>query len=156
MLSKIKSRFQELDYLESRVVVPMGLACLILLLTSAFLTGWLESVLIELSITCLGVIITVAYVDRMNRRRDEQRWSGAKKVADLRVTGTSYQLIEAVASHVWDTETGRPFHLPFNEVRMDPQSYFLQQTENDEWRRYIRSEVIPNSAAIINDLDQEE
>ncbi len=118
--------------------------------------GWRQSVLVELGITCLGILITVFYVDIIQRRHEEQRWAGTKAVATTRLKRIATRLIHDTTELFPRNDQPQKFPLPYWWVRAYPDgSYWREFYENPEWLDYVKNEVIPATPALMEQLSSE-
>ncbi len=67
-----------LSYPAKWLIIPMGLLALLGIVGSLFTDGVVQNLLIELSVTFFGVLVTVFYVDRVLSRHEKQRWAGTR------------------------------------------------------------------------------
>ena len=147
---------RELGYLATWLAIPMGLATLVFLALSAIVRGWWQSILIELGVTLLGVLLTVFYVDRVLSRREEQRWSGPRSIALIRIRRNATRFVRYVTEVFYDPAIPERFPVPYWQVRVDQLNWVRVLYEDETWLSYIGEEFIPDSQALMASVTPEQ
>lgn len=142
---RLRERFYRQSYLVRWVGLPMVAASAVFFVLSLLLGGWLEGVLVDLAVTCLGVLLTVFFVERVLARENEIRWLRVRKIA-------THQIKSAVTSSLrlftWfdpDKDRWDATFVPMGYLRGDPLGFQKYYYDNPTWR----AEMLTLAADVI-------
>jgi hypothetical protein len=75
----------DLPYMLRRLILPLSFAACLSLVAGYYLKGHLHDLLVNLTPTFVGSILTVAYIDAVLQRRQQLRWEGLRSRAAKRL-----------------------------------------------------------------------
>jgi hypothetical protein len=140
-------------YLLKWLMLPLSLLALASFTGSYFLIGLSHDLLVNLTATFIGSILTVAYIDKVLERRNELRWAGLRSRAARRLFLFANSYITAVrvaieiSSDVIDNDEEPSQDLRIMRTRMirvvdqvlPPNISRIRQMSVDGWQRLSTS-----------------
>lgn len=127
------------------LLAPMAVVFSISIFASWFTSGWYQNVLLSLGFLCLGVLITVFYVDWLIEASEKRQWAAPRAIAAIRLRRAAAKYLRSVENVVRIDPYQSRFFVPAWHDRTDPLDSLRELYYRDDWLSYLRREVIPGA-----------
>lgn len=115
--------------------------------------GWWHEVAMNTAFMCLGVLVTVFWVEIILQQKEDREWAGPKAIVDIRLRRAAARFLRTAEAACGTDPYHSRFFVPAWLDRVDPLDSLRQLHGNEAWIEYLKEEVIPASRSLENIQD---
>ncbi len=134
---RLKTGFFRQSFLMRLLLLYMLAASAFFLVLSWCVGGWWEGLFTDLAVTCLGVLLTVFLVERLQRADEAKRWSKVRLFALHEMKSAVTSSMRVIVAYEPDLDRIESTAVPWGYVRSDPLGIQKYYYDNPIWRKNV-------------------
>lgn len=136
---RLKTGFFRQSFVMRLLLLYMLAASAFFLVLSWCVGGWWSGLFTDLAVTCLGVLLTVFLVERLQREDEAKRWSKVRLFALHEMKSAVTSSMRVIVAYEPDLDRLESTNATWGRIRADPLGIQKHYYDNPMWRTNVIS-----------------